>query len=215
MEQINEPSALSYSFEFRLKPGRALPQEYTLVLGVRGAGSVLAKSLEGVVAVAAGEVIFKNGAPLARVFVAESRALVVVSFETELPVDHGEAADCIKGGLLAGAISVVVLESVPWSYIRTFGHCEATLGASEERNCLALYEQDEQPAIPETLGATLFTALKSRPTKYFLAILFENALGIQDLREVAAWVREKAQLGAVENKLKSNMKLLLQESAYL
>ena len=215
MEEINEPWAQSYSFEFRMKQGRALPQAYTLVLGVRGAGSVLAKSLEGVVAVAVGEVVFKNGAALARVFVAEGRAQVAVAFETELPVDHAGAAECVRGALLAGATRVVVLESVPWSFVRTFGHCEATLGASEERNCLALYEQDEQPAVPETLGAALFGAVKSKPTKYFLAILFENALGLQDLREVAAWVLQKAQLGTVENKLKSNMKLLLQESAYL
>ena len=215
MEPITELAAQRQAFEFRLKPGRSLPAQYALVVGVRGAGSVLAKSLEGVVAVAAGEVIFKNGAALARVFVEESRAQVVVAFETELPTDHGEAASCVAAALLPAASRVVIVESLPWSFARTFGHCEATLGASEARNCLARYEQGEQLAVPETLGASLFAALSTKPTQYFLAILVENALGMLDLREVAAWVCRSAQLATVDNKLKSNLKLLLQESSYL
>lgn len=215
MEEINEPTGASYSFEFVLRPGKSLPKEYTLVLGTRGAGSVIAKSLEGVVAVPAGAVQFQNGTPLAKVFVVESRGLVVVSFETELPIDHGEAAKCVKSGLFGAANKIVIIESAPWAFVRTFGHSEMTLGASEERNCLALYDQSDTPAIPETIGASLFAALNAKPTKYFLAILFENSLGMQDLREVSAWVGQKEPLAAVENKLRSNLKLLLQESAYI
>jgi hypothetical protein len=215
MEDLEAHLETRLGFELRMREGRQLPKEYTLFIGLKSTGAVLAKSIEGVTLVPWGELGFKFGGPFAKIFVLESKGLVVLAAESDLHYDQAVLAEAIRGNFLEGAKRTIIVESLPWSMARTWGHTPFDLGVNEEENCTAVYDKEETVPIKEALGTHIFFAIKSKPAKYFLQLVVENAANYTDSKQLGEEITLKEGLVFVENKIRSSIRTALQGSSYI
>jgi hypothetical protein len=215
MEDIKELMETRLGFELKMKEGKALPKEYSLFIGLKASGAILAKSLEGVMLIPWGELAFKHGGPFAKIYVLESKGCVVLAAESDLHYDQAVLAEAIRGDFLQGATRTIIVESLPWAMVRTWGHTAFDLGLSEDQNCTAVYDKEECIPIKETLGAHIFSSLKTKPVKYYLHLVIENAVNFTDSKQLGQEVASKEGLVFVENKIRSSVRTALQTSSYI
>lgn len=202
-------------FELKLKEGRSLPESFVLVVGLKAAGAVLAKSLEGIVLLADGDLMFKYGGPFAKVFVLKSKGMVVLAAESDIHYDQAVLAEELRASFLQQASRTIILESIPWAMARTWGHSAFDLGANEEDNCIAVYDKEETIPIKEALGAHIFSALKSKPATYYLLLSVENAANFTDSKQLEKEISTREGFTFVENKIRSSISSMLQGSSYI
>lgn len=215
MEQVFEELQPRLGFELRMKEGKELPKEYVLFIGLKASGAVLAKSIEGVIVIPWGEVGFKHGGSFAKIFVIPSKSLVVLSAEADLHYEQTQVAIQIAADFLQGATKTIIVESVPWAMMRTWGHSEFELGLPEGQDYIASYDKAESIPVDLTLGKSIFTELKSKPVKYYLQILVENATNYSDCKLLADELSKNESLTFVETKIRSAVKTALQSSSYI
>lgn len=202
-------------FELRMKEGKELPKEYTLFIGLKASGAVLAKSIEGVILIPWGEVGFKHGGAFAKIFVIPSKGLVILSAEADLHYDHTQIAVHLAENFLKGSTKTIIAESIPWAMMRTWGHNEFELGLPEGKDYIACYDKEESIPVELTLGKSIFTAFKSKPVKYYLQLLVENATNYSDCKLLADDISKHESLTFVETKIRSGVRTVLQSSSYI
>jgi hypothetical protein len=212
-EQTHEDP--SSSLILTMKPDAQLPKEYTLILGLKAVGVVLAKSLSGLALFPKGQISFKNGGIFANIYLPPGKPQVVLTVESEFLNSREIPGEVIKNGLLEGAEKILIFESIPWTVARSWGFSEFTLGVAEEQNLYTEYDSLEAVPIKDTFGYALFEKVKTKPTKYYLAILAENRINMSDVREVRKLLEDKEKLEFVENKLASSLKIFHQTMCYI
>lgn len=215
MEDIKAHLETRLDFELKMKQDKHLPKDYLLFIGLKSAGSVLARSIEGLTLINSGELAFKYGGPFAKVYVMETKGIVVLAAESDIHYDQAILGEAIQRNFLEGAKRTIIVESIPWSMVRTWGHSSFELGLNEDQNCTAIYDNEESIPIKESLGAHLFFALKSKPIKYFLQLATENAVNFTDSKQLGEDITSKEGLVFIENKIRTSIRTALQASSYI
>ena len=204
---------LQQDFELRLKDGVNIPSKYTLVLGLKSQGSILAKSMEGVPLFSKGEVGWKRGGTFGQIYL--GNGFVVVAAEVELYSEQGGLVMCLKKQLFPTASKIVILESIPWSMLKAWEHTGMTLGASETEDCIVSYNDSQTLAIKESLGALALIGAAGQSAVYYLHITVENALSLSDCQKFAKEITSKEGIVFSQNRMRTAVRSALQGSAYI
>lgn len=223
--QETEPGKLS--FGWKLQEGKSLPAKYSLFIGLKHSGTVIAKSLAGIGHFPFANVEFARGGAFAKAFVHPEGNLVTLAAEDELPYDRQALCEVFRTELFTNADKVLIIESLPSAIALKLS---GGTGLDEERNHFFEYQTSQDVKIKETLGYELFRtaeeafklagAPQQKQSLYLQHVTSETSLTFPDLQELVAKLASLPLLSASwkltvnESRLKSALKYALQSLPY-
>lgn len=215
------------SFKWVLRQDKVLPAKYSLVVGLKHSGAILAKSLGGIGHFHFGSVEYARGGAFAKAFLSQDGHLVSLAAEDELPYDRNALCDVLKTELFTNADKVLIIESLPAAIVKKLG---GGANIDEERNHFFEFRSTAEVQIQDTLGFELLrtaeeVSVQSGTTPsanllYIQHITSETSTTFPDVQEAANKLQSLPQVSATwkltvnETRLKSALKYALQALPY-
>lgn len=215
------------AFKWVLRQDKQLPAKYSLVVGLKHSGAILAKSFEGIGHFHFGSVEYARGGAFAKAFVSQDGHLVTLAAEDELPYDRNALCEVLKSELFVNAEKVLILESLPVAVAQKLG---GGANIDEERNHFFEFQSRAEVKIQDTLGFEVLKTAEeviarsgraaSVKLLYVQHITSETSTTFPDVQEASAKLQTLPGVSASwklvvnETRLRSALKYALQALPY-
>ena len=200
-------------YSLRFKKNTQLPPSYKLVIGTKGIGSILLKSVRGITSTPSDEIVYKNGNSYGKVYVVGTTVLLVVD-NTHQSYDNSIISSNIKTILYEKSSQIVIIESVSQSILQSHGYDQ--IQVSYDNNHYEMFDNDHMCETMPLIGFEMSSIMNGKPVRYFLIVLHDNTIDIKDCKETVAFIASHNESIDIDfDRVKYYYKLMLQESSYL